>query len=562
MRISRTLSPLLDRPDASAGRIALYFAVRYATPIVALLALTALPAGRDVSRLPALLTAQILFTLATHTISTRGGKALQVAIAVGMSADIAILGMLVAMTGGVSSPLMFLFTVQALAAGILLTSRAGIRVLSLSTLAILVVDLSVAPSGRANTGFPDGIAAIAALWILGGAGTLFSTFNERELSRRNAELATIRQVTLDIENTLSLSQIFADLCRGVVSGFGFDSAAVLQREGDELRCVGAVGVTGATDMAIEARGFLARAMSSGEPVVVTGTDANRDATLMPLLGPRGYLAVAIADDGVLIVTRAGRRGRAGVLRAHEIESMGRLSHHARLAIANARMHATVSEMARTDPLTGLANHGEMQARLSHELGRVERFAGMRNAGRYPSLILFDIDHFKRLNDKYGHQAGDAVLRQVSETLRTNVRSFDVVARYGGEEFAVILPETGHERAREVAERIRRAVSAHPLSTDDPSRMVRVTVSAGVASAPANGTVPAGLIKSADAALYHSKESGRNRTTHAMDDPEPIAPVLTINPTRRRRESAELPTRDATRRARARSSRPKRRTPRA
>ena len=551
-----------DRPDASAGRIALYFAVRYATPIVTLFALAALPDGQDLVRLPALLTAQVLFTLATHGIATRGGKSLQAAIVLGMATDIAILGLLVAMTGGASSPLVFLFTVHALAAGILLSSRAGVRALSLSTVAILVIDLTVTPAGAMNTGFPDGIAAIAALWILGGAGTLFSTFNERELGRRNAELATIRQVTLDIENTLSLSQIFADLCRGVVSGFGFDSAAVLQRDGDDLRCVGQHGVTGATDMAIELRGFLARAVSSGTPVVVTGTEARRDAALATLLGPRGYLAVAIADDGILVVTRAGRRGRPGVLRAHEIETMGRLSHHARLAIANARLHARVSEMARTDPLTGLSNHGEMQASLAHELGRVERFAGMRTSGRYPSLILFDIDYFKRLNDKFGHQAGDAVLRQVSEIMRLNVRSFDVVARYGGEEFAVILPETGHERAREVAERIRRAVSAHPLETDDPARTVRVTVSAGVASAPANGTVPAGLIKTADAALYRSKESGRNRTTHAMDDPEPMGSVLAISPTRRRQAAGEPPTRGATRRARARSSRPKRQTPRA
>jgi diguanylate cyclase (GGDEF)-like protein len=410
-----------------------------------------------------------------------------------------------------------------------------------------------------GTFFPRGLAAVAALWILGGAGTLFSVYNERELKRRNAELAMIRQVTLDIEDSLTLEEIFTDLCRGVVDGFNFDGAAVLLRDGDMMRCSAAHGTTGATDTPIELRGHLAAALRLKGPLVTSREEATADGTLIPLFGSRGYLAVPIADDGLLIVSRTGRKGRPGTLREHEVETLDRLAHHARLAIANARLHAHVSQLAITDPLTGLTNHGEMQRRLAFEAGRLQRYATLRAAGHHLSMILLDIDHFKKFNDRFGHQAGDAVLKGVSAALTGAVRSFDVAARYGGEEFAVILPETTEEAAREVAERIRRSVAMYPFASEG-GKAVRVTVSVGVATAPENGSSPTALIKQADAALYHSKEEGRNRVTHALDTERPVARVLTMDATRRRREPSVARARAAARRVPARSSHPKRRTP--
>jgi len=410
-----------------------------------------------------------------------------------------------------------------------------------------------------TTFFPGGLAAVAALWIIGGAGTMFSIYNERELKRRNAELATIRQVTLDIEDSLTLEEIFSDLCRGVVQGFRFDAAAVLLWDGQMMRIAASQGTTGSSDMRLNLHGRIASALRLKDALVTSRDEAVSDGALIPLLGPRGYLAVPIAEDGLLIVTRDGRKGRPGTLRENEVEALDRLAHHARLAIANARLHAHMSEMAITDPLTGLANHGEMQARLSFESGRLGRYATLRAAGHHLSMILLDIDHFKKFNDRFGHQAGDAVLKGVAAALKGAVRSFDIAARYGGEEFAVILPETTEEAAREVAERIRRSVSMYPFASED-GKSVRVTVSVGVATAPENGSTPAALIKQADAALYHSKEEGRNRVTHALDTEVPVARVLTMDATRRRREQGAARARAGARRAPARSSHPKRRTP--
>src|SRR5205807_1721827 len=125
-----------------------------------------------------------------------GGTWVGPALWLGMITDVVAITSMVAITGGANGPLVFLYTVGALAAGILLSSRAGFRVIMLSTVALITMDVVTNPHTLGKSSFfPGGLAAVAALWIIGGAGTLFSIYNERELKRRNAELATIRQVT-------------------------------------------------------------------------------------------------------------------------------------------------------------------------------------------------------------------------------------------------------------------------------------------------------------------------------------------------------------------------------
>ncbi|MEU4557676.1 GGDEF domain-containing protein [Actinoplanes sp. NPDC023936] len=162
----------------------------------------------------------------------------------------------------------------------------------------------------------------------------------------------------------------------------------------------------------------------------------------------------------------------------------------------------------TDGLTGLRSRRYFEEALGNESARAERY-------QLPlSMLLLDIDHFKSVNDTYGHNGGDRVLVEVTHRLRELIRPGDVVARYGGEEFAVLLPATGPEQAREIAERIRRGVNAAPIAVSD-SRLVRVTVSVGVAGMPAVATT-AELVLTADRALYAAKNAGRNRVTSAAD----------------------------------------------
>jgi diguanylate cyclase (GGDEF)-like protein len=161
-------------------------------------------------------------------------------------------------------------------------------------------------------------------------------------------------------------------------------------------------------------------------------------------------------------------------------------------------------LATTDGLTGLNNHRTFQERLTEELERVKRT-------RAPlSILLTDIDFFKKFNDTYGHPVGDMVLREVAVCIRNTVRLTDFPARYGGEEFAVILPETDERGAFVIAERIRQAVEANIV--DSGADKLRVTISIGCATIPVHCMTQTEVIDCADKALYASKRAGRNRVT--------------------------------------------------
>ncbi|HOX44338.1 MAG TPA: diguanylate cyclase [Myxococcota bacterium] len=177
-------------------------------------------------------------------------------------------------------------------------------------------------------------------------------------------------------------------------------------------------------------------------------------------------------------------------------------------------------LAVTDGLTGLANHRHFHERLADELERARRF------GHPLALIMLDLDHFKALNDRYGHLAGNAVLAELARTLLGLARKEDLVARYGGEEFAVVLLESRLEQAAAFAERLRLAVEqARPGRVFDPE--LAVTISAGVASYPDQATGAEALIVAADRALYAAKAAGRNRVRVARRKVDCAGPLSTL-----------------------------------
>lgn len=159
-------------------------------------------------------------------------------------------------------------------------------------------------------------------------------------------------------------------------------------------------------------------------------------------------------------------------------------------------------VSRIDGLTQLFNRSHWQSRLSEEFSRAARYQTPL------SLIMFDLDHFKKVNDTYGHLGGDAVLCSVSRAVRNSLRENDIAGRYGGEEFGIILPNTPESGAMVVAERIRASIEASPIPFED--REIKATSSLGVAEYKPGVADCEELIAQADAALYRAKEGGRNR----------------------------------------------------
>lgn len=171
-------------------------------------------------------------------------------------------------------------------------------------------------------------------------------------------------------------------------------------------------------------------------------------------------------------------------------------------IENARLYEKVYDLSIRDGLTMLYNSREFYRLLKQEIQRAKRYE------KEFSLMMIDIDHFKKFNDTYGHPAGDKALRALGDIIRKHIRSIDIAARYGGEEFAIFLPEISSMQAEEVGERLRLSVADHTFSIG--GKVVSLTISIGLASFPSDSNTGDGLVKAADQALYCTKNSGRNR----------------------------------------------------
>lgn len=205
--------------------------------------------------------------------------------------------------------------------------------------------------------------------------------------------------------------------------------------------------------------------------------------------------------GVIAVARGGRP-----FTDDDREVLRSLGAEAALALENIELHFQVSRQAVTDELTGLSNHGRFQELLNAEIEQVRRY-------HHPiGLIMLDIDDFKAVNDTYGHQQGDAVLRHVASVLRENSRDADSPARYGGEELSLILPHTDLEGAFAIAERIRAAVEGLRVARTDGGGVLRITASVGVTASTVGDKDR--LIADADGALYEAKRQGKNCTVSA------------------------------------------------
>jgi len=256
---------------------------------------------------------------------------------------------------------------------------------------------------------------------------------------------------------------------------------------------------------------LAMGVQEGMPLHLTkdNIDKYKDNPLIQLLNTHELALVPLkAKDKVNGLIVADNFVTKEPITKDDIMILTMLGNQAGLAIQNSRLYESAVTRAHSDSLTELWNHGYFQYLLQDEM---EKSRAMNSK---LSLLMLDLDDFKALNDLFGHQAGDKVLKELAQFLKNRSRKMDYVCRYGGEEFTVILPQTDRDEAFTIAEHLRLEIEKHPfIQRISPESEKKLTVSIGIASFPANGTTPSDTIAASDRALYQAKRKGKNTTCY-------------------------------------------------
>ncbi|OQA08901.1 MAG: Phytochrome-like protein cph2 [bacterium ADurb.Bin374] len=347
-------------------------------------------------------------------------------------------------------------------------------------------------------------------------GELTSTFDEMrvnlrqtkaDLDYRITQLSTLYEVGKAISSILDFTQLQHMILETVVRVIKAEKGSLMLVDDAEKTLSIGVAIGLAEDVQKETR------IGIGEPVAGWVVESGQPLFVEDVESDHTFLAIkkgAIQRGTLMSVPLKAKDKLLGVLNVSrsiphsfskkDFELFLNLSNQAAIAIENARLY----RYAVTDEMTRLYNHRYFQQRLDEELQRADRYESR------VSLIILDVDHFKKFNDTYGHPEGDRVLKTVARLLEKSVREVDIPARYGGEEFVVICPEKDGEGAMTPANRIRTAIEEFDFRI--AGQHVPITVSLGVASYPDHARTKGELVICSDTALYYSKETGRNRAT--------------------------------------------------
>jgi diguanylate cyclase (GGDEF)-like protein len=435
--------------------------------------------------------------------------------------DGVVLAVAVAATGGYRSPLLFLVFLLVVATTLLVSYRTGLK---LATWCALLVLFAHAAADAGVISIPHGVsdryAAVSAAMFLvfAMAAAAFSSVNERSLRHSRAQLEWLVDLGTDLERAHCVEDGMAALVRHVVGRLGFVRAVVLtrHRDGQDLRD-GWFGICddGTFETLVETRGGGALAelehLSVTSPLLVHILDDDLLDELLP--DARNVVVVPVAADDEHYGIIAAEWGGADEAKIPmlTVRALAQAAMHTASALHNAALLDEVERLATRDSLTGIANRRLFDESLARESARARRLDAPL------SLVVIDVDHFKQINDTYGHIVGDNVLRSLAEAIVSTTKSFDVPARYGGDEFVLLLPGCSGRDALGVAERVRAEIARR---IDVPA-----TVSAGAATIPDNALDGERLVSAADAALYEAKRDGRDRTSRSTRDGGVTPPMV-------------------------------------
>ncbi|MDQ3574519.1 MAG: sensor domain-containing diguanylate cyclase [Actinomycetota bacterium] len=428
----------------------------------------------------------------------------------------------VALTGGPRSVLAVLVGLHVVAVTLLASYRTGLKIAVWHSLLFVTAHWlasadDIGPWKWKPLPEPHGdpvplvVASVVTFLVLAIGTAAFSALNERELRRGRKMLRGLVAMGEELQDVRSPDEVGPVLLRCVLRTFGAPRGAVTIGDEDGVR---KLWVGKADEDEPTAHGpqrtrpgdVLARCWRLREPQLVRALGDDDEVLSQALPAARNLVVVPMVTDGepigALVLEQGG--GLDERISTTRINALVEFAAHGALSIRKATLLAEVERLARVDALTGLPNRRTFDETLDREVARAAR------SGEPLSLVMLDVDHFKQINDTYGHDRGDEVLRQIGAILATSLRQIDLPARFGGEEFAFVLPDcTGHAALR-LTEEVRSAIASPKNGHQGPS----VTVSAGVASFPRNALTGAELRKQADEALYQSKRGGRDRATLA------------------------------------------------
>jgi diguanylate cyclase (GGDEF)-like protein len=320
--------------------------------------------------------------------------------------------------------------------------------------------------------------------------------------RKAAQLEAINAIARQTTAVLDIGELLQRSCHFIQQSFAVDHVAMLLLEDGMLMLrahEGRLTPRMQTGSELPPAGLCARAITSGKPV--TENDVSRFEGYVPgFEETRSEMCLPLVSLGETLGVLALESAHTNAFAPADAQPLESVADICAAAIQNARYFEKVRQLAYVDGLTGIFNRRFFEMRMAEEIERAQRYENEL------SVIMIDIDNFKKLNDEFGHLLGDETLRQVSAIFAQNLRKVDIACRYGGEEFVILAPQTSGDHAHAVAEKLRKVVEGWSF----PGVPRPVTITAGVSSFPANGKTRDELVKAADDALYLAKQRGRNR----------------------------------------------------